>query len=705
MLNLRLATVAVNQTPLDHGGNLRRMTAALEDLSRLSEGERPDIVLFPELSLTGYGCEDAFHSEDLQRRAAANLRLLARNAGDLLPGAAVIAGLPVRRDDRIHNCAATLLSGKIRGLTPKRNLAGDGVHYEPRWFAEFRETRQYACTLDGESIPFGNLLFEHRGVRFCIEICEDSWVARRPAFLHLKRGLDLVLNPSASHFAFEKRALRERIALESSRSLGVVFALVNLMGNEAGRMIYDGSSVVGAAGELLASDAGFSFADRRTQRLTVDIEKYRTLRSRVYSYLRQGDSEGGDRDAERDNPLVQLAAPAEARERRIGFSDLARAGAAPEFKQSTRAMIAPHASRNEEFLRAVTLGLFDYLRKSQSRGFMLSLSGGADSATCAVLVQRMLAAAFYELGARAALERLGRADLCARLEAAGALTAPGANGAALLPAVRMAAESVLATIYQATENSSPTTREAAAAVATAVGARHSEAQIQSVVDAYTGLAEQALGRRLDWARDDLALQNIQARTRAPLVWLLANLEGRLLLTTSNRSEAAVGYCTMDGDTAGGLAPISGIDKAFVQTWLAWMTTSGDPWLGPIPELNLITAQAPTAELRPQDRGQTDEADLMPYRLLDRIEKLAIRDRKPPRDIFLALRGSAEAPDDASLQQYIRRFFKLWAQNQWKRERYAPAFHLDDLNLDPRTWYRFPILNGGYVEELNDLPNV
>lgn len=705
MLNLRLATVAVNQTPLDHGGNLRRMTAGLEELSRLSEAERPDVVLFPELSLTGYGCEDVFHSEDLQRRALANLRLLARNAGDLLPGAAVIAGLPVRRDDRIYNCAATLLSGKIRGLTPKRNLAGDGVHYEPRWFAEFREPRQFACNLDGELVPFGNLLFEHRGVRFCIEICEDSWVARRPAFAHLQRGLDLVLNPSASHFAFEKRALRERIALESSRSLGVVFALVNLLGNEAGRMIYDGSSVVGAAGELLASDAGFSFADRRIQRLTVDIEKYRTLRSRGYSYLRQTDNSETDRNAERDNPLVQLAAPAEVRERRIGFSDLARSGATPDLKEATRAVIAGHASRNEEFLRAVALGLFDYLRKSQSRGFMLSLSGGADSATCALLVQRMLAASFYELGARAALERLGRADLCAALESAGVLIAPGASGEALQSAVRLAAHSLLATVYQATENSSETTRSAAAAVADATGARHTEVQIQSLVDGYAGLAEQALGRRLDWARDDLALQNIQARTRAPLVWLLANLEGRLLLTTSNRSEAAVGYCTMDGDTAGGLAPISGIDKAFVQSWLAWMESVGDPWLGPAPQLKLITAQAPTAELRPLERGQTDEADLMPYRLLDRIEKLAIRDRKSPRDIFLALRGAAEAPDDARLQQFIRRFFKLWSQNQWKRERYAPAFHLDDLNLDPRTWYRFPILSGGYVEELNDLPNV
>ena len=77
---------------------------------------------------------------------------------------------------------------------------------------------------------------------------------------------------------------------------------------------------------------------------------------------------------------------------------------------------------------------------------------------------------------------------------------------------------------------------------------------------------------LTWESDDVALQNIQARVRAPGVWLLANLRDALLLSTSNRSEAAVGYATMDGDTCGGLSPIAGIDKAFLRRWLRWLET-------------------------------------------------------------------------------------------------------------------------------------
>ena len=111
---------------------------------------------------------------------------------------------------------------------------------------------------------------------------------------------------------------------------------------------------------------------------------------------------------------------------------------------------------------------------------------------------------------------------------------------------------------------------------------------------------------------------------------------------------------------------------------------------------------PTAELCPAEFGQTDEADLMPYEVLDRIERLAIRDRLLPREILLALRETWREVGDEQLVTWIERFFQLWARNQWKRERYAPSFHLDDENLDPKTWCRFPILSGGYQRELADL---
>lgn len=257
-------------------------------------------------------------------------------------------------------------------------------------------------------------------------------------------------------------------------------------------------------------------------------------------------------------------------------------------------------------------------------------------------------------------------------------------------------------VYQATRNSSQTTRNAAATVAEGIGASMSYLEIDELVEGYIRGVEKILGRQLSWGTDDLALQNIQARVRAPSVWLLANVNNALLLSTSNRSEAAVGYATMDGDTAGGLSPIAGIDKAFLRRWLRWLEREGPVGLHPVPALAVVNNLAPTAELRPLENKQTDEDDLMPYEVLDPIERAAIRDKQTPVEVFRLMRSQFPQYSTAQLHLWVERFFRLWARNQWKRERYAPSFHVDDENLDPKTWCRFPILSGGFKRELEEL---
>jgi NAD+ synthase (glutamine-hydrolysing) len=261
---------------------------------------------------------------------------------------------------------------------------------------------------------------------------------------------------------------------------------------------------------------------------------------------------------------------------------------------------------------------------------------------------------------------------------------------------------LLTTVYQSTENSGDVTRDAAADVANAIGATHYQFDVQPMVTGYRKVVSDAIGEKLNWDDHDITLQNIQARVRSPAVWMLANLNNALLLSTSNRSEAAVGYATMDGDTSGGLSPIAGIDKNFLRHWLRWMETDGPLEIGPLPQLKSVNDQQPTAELRPPEQKQTDEDDLMPYDVLDRIECLAIRDKLLPLEIHDHLQSDYPDVSQAQLQQWIERFFRLWSRNQWKRERYAPSFHLDDKNLDPKTWCRFPILSGGYQLELQQL---
>nr|GFB79392.1 hypothetical protein [Tanacetum cinerariifolium] len=136
---------------------------------------------------------------------------------------------------------------------------------------------------------------------------------------------------------------------------------------------------------------------------------------------------------------------------------------------------------------------------------------------------------------------------------------------------------------------------------------------------------------------------------------------------------------------------------FVKKWLRWAQTA----LG-YEGLRHVNALQPTAELRPLADKQTDERDLMPYVLLNRIERLAFYDRLAPAAVLAQLVAEEPNYEFEQLRTYVKRFYQLWSRNQWKRERYAPSFHLDDYNVDPRSWLRFPILSGGFGEELAGL---
>jgi NAD+ synthase (glutamine-hydrolysing) len=316
---------------------------------------------------------------------------------------------------------------------------------------------------------------------------------------------------------------------------------------------------------------------------------------------------------------------------------------------------------------------------------VVSLSGGCDSTVVATLCATMVELAWADLGRAAFLLRMRHV-----------------RGLDAARTPREAVTRLLTTVYQSTRNSGPVTREAAKSVAHALGAQHLELDVDAMVAGYTKMVEQALGRPFDWEKDDLALQNIQARARGPSVWMIANAKNALLLATSNRSEVAVGYATMDGDTCGGLSPIAGIDKAYLRRYLAWLEETGPRGLRPIPELGAVTKQAPTAELRPATQHQTDEADLMPYSILDLVERGMVREKQTPVEVFRKLRATVPDVQPQQLAAWIERFYKLWTRNQWKRERYAPSFHLDESSLDPRGWCRFPILCSGFEAELAEL---
>ena len=611
----RIGGATVNQTPLDWDNNISNLKRVLNE-ARMAGVQ---ILCLPELSMTGYGCEDLFLSKWLPEKAKEFIPELVQET----EGIFTTLNLPLYHNSLLFNCSVVVHDKRILGVYAKQFMARDGVHYEPRWFNPWPVGKVDQIELFGNTYPIGDLTFDFEEWKIGFEICEDAWRGEeRPACRLYEKGVNLILNPSASHFAMLKTQERIDLFRETSKSFECTYIYANLLGNETGRMIYDGEILITSHGELLLRNKLLSFKRYQVQYCDLDFEAH----------------------------------------------------------SATENLCSEPLSKEEEFPQAAGLALYDYLRKSKSNGFVLSLSGGADSSTCAVLVAEMVRRGISELGQEVFLNGIGKKEWVGKSE-------------------KEIVGNLLTTAYQGTENSSQDTLDAAMLLAESIGAEFHQWKIDEEVESYTDKIQKALGQTLTWESHDISLQNIQARSRSPIIWMLANLKNAVLLTTSNRSEGDLGYATMDGDTSGSLAPISSVDKAFIITWLKYAEKNlGYSGLGKVNELK------PMAELRPLEQNQSDEDDLMPYHILVEIEKLAIGDHQSPMEVYKKLEKQKLEPKDL-LIAHIKKFYRLWSRNQWKRERLAPAFHLDEFNVDPRTWCRFPILSKGFEEELAELDSI
>src|SRR5262245_54788688 len=372
---IRLAAAAVNQTPMAWETNLRHIRAAIATARDFDVS----ILCLPELCLTGYGCEDMYFSAGVQRTALDVLRQLVPDT----KGMFACIGLPAFYEGALYNTAAVACDAKLLGLVAKQHLAGDGIHYEPRWFRRWPQGVVGSIEIGDDRYPIGDLLFDCGGVRIGFEICRDAWVADRTGAKLSQRGADVLLNPSASHFAFAKQQIRERFVLEGSRAFAVSYAYANLLGNEAGRAIYDGGTLIASGGKMLVRGPRFSFADWVMSTAVIDVDN--TRRAKAESFLDTNPRPAADNEA--DTVAMEFAFP------NISEPTGSTTVASGTATEKLSAAVPGHpewetgsCQKAEEFSRGVALALFDYLRKSRSQGFVVSLSGGADSTTVAVLI-------------------------------------------------------------------------------------------------------------------------------------------------------------------------------------------------------------------------------------------------------------------------------------------------------------------------------
>lgn len=675
----KVAAYALNQQPGDWTGNEKRIISAVIDAKK----NGIQLAVLPELCISGYSLEDAVFRREVQERALSSLMRIAPFARNV----AVIVGLPYRHD-AIYNCAAFLAEGEVQGLYAKQNLANDGIHYEQRQYKAWPVGEVSFVNLPNHKspVPLGDILFSYGSVRIGIEICEDSWVINRPAANTGAAGIDILATINASHFALGKADTRRKLATDASQKFQTTVVAAYNLGNEAGGVIFDGGNLIASCGQLLTENARLTFDDISAISCEIDLEPSRLLRHSAHQHVCNS-AHAVSFEAPNRKPLVVFLKPAISENLTGGSENLT----------GTTAIVAHHtqpalwSSRDNqdfhEYLRACCLGMFDYLRRSRSFGYTLSLSGGADSSTVCTLVHDFLQLAAHEKSFSGLKKILSYI--------------PGVDS---VQTVRELCGLLLHCVYQKTENSSEKTLNSARSLAEEVGARFSVLEIDEAVKTAREQAESYLGRKFTWEKDSLTLQNIQARVRGLNAWTLANGANHLLVPPSNMSETAVGYFTQGGDdSGGGPNPLGGARKSFLLRYLLWREHLDYVPLAPLGSLKLVNSMSPTAELMPTAAGQTDEGELGPYIVRDFMQQRFIRDQKSAVEVLedAILEFSADYSAE-QLGAWLESFIRLFARNQWKRERLAVSFHIDDHNLNPRSWLRWPILYAGQEAELSAL---
>ncbi|MFN3407846.1 MAG: NAD+ synthase [Limisphaerales bacterium] len=539
---MNIALAQLNLTVGDLAGNEAKILAAYQRAAAAGA----DLVLTPELALTGYPPRDLLLRPGLRLQNRAALERLAAATGQtgLLVG--FVGENPVRPGREVTNAAALLQHGKIIATRTKTLLPTYDVFDEDRYFEP--ATENTPVSFNGTPI----------GITICEDIWndEDFWPERRyranPPLELAAAGAQILFNLSASPWWLGKDATRRAMLQSLARKAGRPVVFCNQVGGndelvfDGGSLVFDGAGAVIARGKLFAED-----------------------------FL-----------------LVELPVPPlTGRDASLVPSDGERAGVKG----------APPTCDEELLYQALVLGLRDYLHKCGFRSAVLGLSGGIDSALVAVLAAAALGP-----------ENVRGVSLPSQFSSAGSLA----------DARQLAAN--LGIHYDVIPIQPPFL-----------------AVKEQLRDVFAGRAE------------DTTEENIQARLRGVILMALSNKFGSLLLTTGNKSELAVGYCTLYGDMCGGLAVISDVPKMMVYRLARWINREREI----IPAASIT--KPPSAELRP---NQTDQDSLPPYEVLDAILEAYVVNAQSPADIVRA--GFAEAD--------VRRVVQLIDGAEYKRRQAAPG---------------------------------
>jgi NAD+ synthase (glutamine-hydrolysing) len=563
---VRIALAQINLTVGDIAAN----AAKILDWTRRAQAQfQADVVVFPELALTGYPPEDLVKRPDFMAAVEA---AVAQLLCDLPHGISVVIGLPEKVEQGRYNTALVLRDGEVVARYYKQCLPNDGVFDELRYF-----------TAGVETSVFGDGL--------ALTICEDIWHADP---VNQAKGADArcVLSLNASPYQYDKPDSREQVLRARVSESGLPIIYVNLVGGQDELVFDGGSMVMDASGAVVhrlpmfeeaLGCVEFAFSDSPSTPLVLTALTPSPLAG-------EGWGEGG-------------------------------ADEVPSFHiRVVDSIKSKPLDETAAIYRALVLAIRDYAHKNSFKGALLGLSGGIDSALTLALAVDALGAEQVEV--------------------------------VLLPS----------------RYTSDMSNDDALAQAEMMGVRHHVIPIEPSYLSFRQMLTPALGGEPTGATDE----NLQARSRGVVLMALSNASGKLLLTTGNKSEMAVGYATLYGDMAGGFAPLKDVPKMLVYRLAEYRNSLG----AVIPER--VISRAPSAELRPD---QKDEDSLPPYPVLDEILAAYIE----------RMEGVAQIVARGFDEPTVRRIIRMVDLAEYKRRQAPPGVKITARAFGRER--RLPITNG------------
>ena len=608
-----------------------------EVLAMLDAGsvDNVSILVFPEMSITGYTSADLFFQRLLLERAFRGLELLKEASKTRMP--IFIVGLPLYIENRLYNIAAVIQGGKIHGLVPKTYIPNYREFYEQRWFASARDLRVKEIELLGQIVPVGSdLLFRVPaipGLILGVEICEDLWAPLPPSSFQALRGATIIANPSASNDLVAKDDYRRNLIIQQSGRIisGYIYASSGV-GESTTDLVFGGHAIIAENGSVLIEKDQLSEFSRDSHMVIseIDLEHLESDRSHMNSF--GGSARSATLHDFRIIDVEQSVSKLEILKRKIN--------SAPFIPDDPK----ERDRRASRIFSEQVMGLAKRLESSGINHMLIGVSGGLDS-TLALLVAIKTAEVL----------NLPRKNIYA-------LTMPGFgtsnrtknNVQELCRAMRVSCEEIdikLGTLRQLKD------------------IRHNMDDTKGIV-----------------------YQNAQARYRTYTLMDKANQMRGLVLGTGDLSEIALGWNTYTGDHIAHYNPNVSVPKTLVKYIVRWVAeTQVDERARKVLEDILETPISP--ELEKSKNGEishTTEEAIGPYELHDFFLYHFVRWGSSPRKILsLAKHAWGKKYSEIELKKWLRVFIERFFGNQWKRSVATDGPKIGSVSLSPRGDWRMP----------------